>query len=269
MDQPASTQENPQAELTRLRAENRALVRENQTLRESRDESRREGARYRLITENTLDLICEVSQHGFYTYLSPNHLEILGYAPRELLGQNFATLIHAEDVDEVVEKFSECIVAAFPFVCSFRLRHKDGSWRWVEVSAKPLEGDRSGDEAAGDGQAIFVYRDVTERRETRRALAAESERLSVTLGSIADGVLSTDLVGRVVQVNDAALALLGIGREALLGVSADERLGFVSEVDGSAVRSPIICALADGTPCALPLSGQTLLHTPGWRWNSP
>ena len=261
MEQPATTaQESPQAELNRLRAENRALVRENQALRESRDE----GARYRLITENTLDLICEVSQHGFYTYLSPNHLEILGYAPAELLGQNFATLIHAEDVNEVVEKFSECIVAAFPFVCSFRLRHKDGSWRWVEVSAKPLEGERPGGEAAGGaGQAIFVYRDVTERRETRRALAAESERLAVTLGSIADGVLSTDLVGRVVQANDAALALLGAGREELLGVSVDERLSFVSEVDGSAVRSPIICALADGTPCALPLSGQTLLRVPG------
>ena len=263
MDQPAGAPAELVAELARLQEENHALLRENRTLRESRDESRREGERYRLITENTLDLICEVSQQGFYTYLSPNHHEILGYSPKQLLGQNFATLIHTDDVDEVVEKFSECIVAAFPFVCSFRLRHKDGSWRWVEVSAKPLEGEGVPGATPTAGQAIFVYRDVTERHETRRALAAETQRLAVTLGSIADGVISTDLVGRVVEVNEAALALLGMRREELLGKSVDERLSFVSELDGSVVRSPIICALADGTPCGLPLSGQTLLRVPG------
>ena len=51
---------------------------------------------------------------------------------------------------------------------------------------------------------------MTERREARRALATESERLEVTLASIADGVISTDLNGAVVQVNEAALSLLGV-----------------------------------------------------------
>ncbi len=248
-------------ELERLQAENRALTRENQALRESRDESQREGQRYRLITENTLDLICEVSQHGFFTYVSPNHQEILGYQPKELLGQNFAALIHRDEVDEVVEKFSECIVGLFPFVCSFRLRHKDGGWRWVEVSAKPLEAVAVPGAASAEAQAIFVYRDVTERRETRRALATETERLAVTLGSIADGVISTDLDGRVVQANDAALALLGVPRDALLGAAIAEHLSFYTEASGAPEGSPIACALAEGIPCSLPMSGTTLLRT--------
>ena len=71
MDQPAVNQADLSGELERLRAENQAL-------RTSRDEFQREGERYRLITENTLDLICEVSQQGIYTYVSPNHQEILG-----------------------------------------------------------------------------------------------------------------------------------------------------------------------------------------------
>lgn len=253
MDQP-TTQDEIFLELARLRAENRAL-------REARDTSEREGQRYRLITENTLDLICEVSQHGFYTYVSPNHQEILGYSPRELLGQNFAALIHQDDVDAVVDKFSECLVGLFPFVCAFRLRHRDGSWRWVEVSAKPLEAVGAGG-AGAEAQAIFVYRDVTERRETRRALATETERLAVTLGAIADGVVSTDLGARVVQVNDAALALLGVERGALLGQSIEDYLTFFTEADGKVSRSPVLCALAEGVPCALPVSGTTFLRTP-------
>ena len=249
-------------ELQRVRLENRALAADNLTLRESRDELERSEQRYRLITENTLDLICEVSQHGFYTYVSPNHQEILGYKPKELLGQNFATLIHNEDVVTVVEQFSECIVASIPFLCTFRLRHRDGSWRWVEVSAKPMEAATTPGQTPYEGQAIFVYRDVTERREARRALATETERLAVTLSSIADGVISTDLGGHIMQVNEAALGLLGVKRDALLGKLLDRHVEFLEEPARKPMRNPITCALAEGTTCQLPLSGHVLLRTP-------
>ncbi len=258
------------SELERLQTETRTLAAENRSLRESRDHSARGERRYRLITENTLDLICEVSQHGFYTYVSPNHQEILGYRPKELLGQNFSTLIHADDVAGVVEKFSACIVAGIPFVSTFRLRAEDGSWRWLEVSAKPLEvhgpATAGGHSAAVpnvtpyDGQAIFVYRDVTERHETRRALATESERLAVTLGAIADGVISTDLDGRVVQANDAALHLLGLKLDAILHQPIDDHLGFLEAGARAPMDSLVACALKKGIACTLPLSGHTLLH---------
>jgi PAS domain S-box-containing protein len=262
MDNPAPSSKEVAAELERLRADNRALADENAALRTARDESQRSEQRYRLITENTLDLICEVSQHGFYTYVSPNHEEILGYRPKELLGHNFSTLIHGDDVAQVVERFSECIVAGIPFVCSFRLRHRDGSWHWVEVSAKPLESAHSaGGGSPYEGQAVFVYRDVTERRETRRALSAETERLKVTLSSITDGVISTDLAGGVVEANEAALHLIGLKRETLLGTSIDEHLEFVDEMTRMPVRSPVIRALTEAVPCTLPLSGHTLLRT--------
>ncbi len=251
-----ATREDLLEELGRLREENRAL-------HESRDDSQRKEQRYRLITENTLDLICEVSQHGFYTYVSPNHRDLLGYRPKDLLGQNFATLIHQEDVAAVVEQFSECIVASIPFVTTFRLRHRDGSWRWVEVSAKTLDAVTAPGTTPYEGQAIFVYRDVTERRETRRALATETDRLEVTLASIADGVISTDLGGKIVQANAAALALLGVKRDALLGRTLEEHMEFLVEPGRKPMRNPIVCALADGTTCNLPLSGQVVLRTAG------
>ena len=223
----------------------------------------RSEQRYRLITENTLDLICEVSQHGFYTYVSPNHQEILGYRSKELLGQNFSAFIHSEDVDGVVEQFSECIVASIPFVCTFRLRHRDGSWRWVEVSAKPLETVTAPGATRYEGQAIFVYRDVTERRETRRALATETERLAVTLSSIADGVISTDLGGHIVQANETASALLGVGRDALLGKLLDEHDRVLGGTGPQTPPQPDPSARwKTASTCQLPLSGHVLLRTP-------
>ena len=250
-------------ELDRLQGENRALTAENLSLRHAHEEARRGAERFRLITANALDLVSEVSQHGIYTFVSANHEALLGYAPGQLLGRNFVTLIHPEDVDAVVEKFSACIIEGLPFEAAFRLRHQNSSWRWLEASATPLESPSTPGITPSAGQALFVYRDVTERREARRALATESERLEVTLASIADGVISTDLIGAVVQVNDAALSLLGVRREEILGHSVDAFMEFLEEAGRSAIRSPVIRARTEGVPCALPLTGHTLVRVHG------
>ena len=251
------------AELERLQSENRALTAETLALRRAYEDTRLDAERYRLITANTVDLIGEVSQHGVYTYVSANHEALLGYPARLLLGRNFVTLVHPEDMDAVVEKFSACIVEGLPFAAAFRLRHGNGTWRWLEASGTPLETPSAPGIIPYEGQAIFVYRDVTERREARRALATESERLSVTLASIADGVISTDLIGAVVQVNEAALSLLGIRREEITGHSVDDFMEFLEEAGRSAIRSPVIRALTEGVPCPLPLSGHTLVRVHG------
>jgi PAS domain S-box-containing protein len=261
MDAPTPASDNPGNDLLGLRATLQKLEEENAALRKSRDDSQRREQRFRLITENTLDLICEVSQHGVYTYVSPNHREILGYRARDLLGLNFAALIHEDDVAPVVDQFSECIVSNIPFVASFRLRHRDGGWRWVEVSAKPLAAVTAPGARPYEGQAIFVYRDVTERRQTQRALFTEAERLKVTLASIADGVISTDLAGGIVEINEAALQLTGLKEEELAGTPLSDHIEFLDEMTRQAVRSPVIRALTEGVPCNLPLSGHTLLRT--------
>ena len=80
---------------------------------------------------------------------------------------------------------------------------------------------------------------MTERRETRRALAAESERLAVTLGSIADGVISTDLLKawscrrttpRSTLLGDAAAT-------SLVGWPLDEHIAFLDETHPAGRRA--------------------------------
>lgn len=248
-------------EVDRLRNANRDLLEENRRLRQACDVSQRGEQRYRLLIENTLDLICETSQHGVYTYVSPNHLQALGYRPRELLGQNFATLIHESDVDAVVEKFSECIVGGMPYECTYRVRHRDGSWRWMETIGKPVEAVLPPGATPAEEQAVFVSRDITETRETRRALAAETDRLAVTLRSIAEGVIATDLFSRVVEVNESALRLTGLKRETIVGAMLDDCLRFIDEATGGSVESPALRALLDRAECHLPVTGNTVLRS--------
>jgi PAS domain S-box-containing protein len=58
---------------------------------------------------------------------------------------------------------------------------------------------------------------LTQARRAEQALTAEKERLAVTLGSIADGVIATDMEGTIVLINDAAESMTGWSHDAAVG----------------------------------------------------
>jgi PAS domain S-box-containing protein len=67
-----------------------------------------------------------------------------------------------------------------------------------------------------------LHHEITERIATERKLAAEKERLTVTLKSIADGVITTDVDGKIVLLNNAAEDLTGFTQDNSFGKKLDE-----------------------------------------------
>ena len=59
------------------------------------------------------------------------------------------------------------------------------------------------------GQFVTVFMDISDRKQAEEALAAEKEHLAVTLRSIGDGVITTDVDGKVVMLNHIAEELTG------------------------------------------------------------
>jgi PAS domain S-box-containing protein len=80
----------------------------------------------------------------------------------------------------------------------------DGSTQYVHVVKSPIY-DAENKLIGVQG----VFWDVTERRRAEEKLAAEKERLHVTLRSIGDGVISTDINGHVTLMNQVAEELTG------------------------------------------------------------
>lgn len=76
--------------------------------------------------------------------------------------------------------------------------------------------------------------DVTERKRAQEALRAEKERAEVTLASIGDGVITTDLPGRITTINEAAQLMTGAPAAQALGRQLDDVL---SLHDGPASRT--------------------------------
>ncbi len=92
--------------------------------------------------------------------------------------------------------------------------HYDGNGRplYEEISATPIKND------AGEViQVIEVLRDITEKKRAQQALAAEKERLAVTLRSIGDGVICTDTAGNITLLNKVAEELTGWLQDQAMG----------------------------------------------------
>jgi PAS domain S-box-containing protein len=92
-----------------------------------------------------------------------------------------------------------------------------------------------------DGRLVRmeIATDITEQKQAREALVAEKERLDVTLRSIGDGVITTDVEGKVVSVNKVAEELTGWTDEKARGRPATEVFHIINEKTGKKSASPV------------------------------
>ncbi|MFA5264634.1 MAG: ATP-binding protein [Opitutaceae bacterium] len=104
-----------------------------------------------------------------------------------------------------------------------------------------------------------VVIDVTQRHEAELELAAEKERLSVTLRAMGEGVITSDKAGLVQFLNPAAASLLGIDAVEAVGRPLTELLLLQNGVTGGPVESPTTAVLKEGILVELPI--QTVLKS--------
>lgn len=94
--------------------------------------------------------------------------------------------------------------------------------------------------------AAPFHREELARRRAEADAVANAERLALTLRSIADGIIETDLDGRVVGMNPVAEALTGWTLAEATGRPLGEVFRLVNEGTGAVLESPAVTALRDG-----------------------
>ena len=116
-------------------------------------------ARFRVLTESSLDLISVVDAEGVILYQSPALRSLLGYEPAETVGRNVSDLVHADDLEPMRAALRRIIEARQSIEpMEFRMRHRDGMWRTFEslgtncLSNPHIHG------------VVFNSRDVTDRK---------------------------------------------------------------------------------------------------------
>jgi len=113
--------------------------------------------------------------------------------------------------------------------------------RVIECYSSPMRGPYG----TSYGRVIYS-RDITEKHRAEEAMAREKELLEVTLASIGDGVICTDLDGRVTMMNQVAAELTGTGRKEAEGRPLSEVFRIVNEKDRSPAEDPVSRVIRDG-----------------------
>lgn len=93
---------------------------------------------------------------------------------------------------------------------------------------------------------VGYFRDITERRKAQDALAEEKERLAVTLRSIGEAVITTDIEGDIVLMNKAAEKLTGWTQQEAVGLPLHEIFNVVYEKTLKPCENPVESVLVSG-----------------------
>ncbi|MEX0954431.1 MAG: PAS domain S-box protein [Rhizobiaceae bacterium] len=123
----------------------------------------------------------------------------------------------------------------------YRERHRDGHWIWILSRGKPVEWFPDGRPA----RVVGTDTDISSLKATEAALAEEREKLSVTLRSIADGVLCVDSDGKITFLNPAAEQMTGWRSKDAIGKPVDDVFRRLDE-NGRVLESPLSIDLTTG-----------------------
>ncbi|MDD1683239.1 MAG: PAS domain S-box protein [Methanoregula sp.] len=196
---------------------------------------------FRLLAENSQDIIDRHSPDGRYTYVSPAINALCGYDPEELIGHSVTELLHPDDISVFAEYQKNLCRENPAAVVSYRIRHKDGHVVWAETVFRGIYDDGTGDllEICG------ITRDITKLKETEEKLRRTTEDLdsrnrlfATLLDTVPIGIFMVEAPsGKPILANREATQLLGRG---VLPDATADNLALVYEVykAGTTCRFP-------------------------------
>jgi PAS domain S-box-containing protein len=138
-------------------------------LKHAEEAARASDLRYRLMAENSTDVIVTSDLEGRTTFASPSSVKVLGYTCEERLGHRSMSITHPDDVGQLSTTFRALRNGEAAKFVRWRAWHKSAQqWVWMESSPALLRDPATG---AVTGY-LDVLRDVTMQKEQEDALAA-------------------------------------------------------------------------------------------------
>jgi PAS domain S-box-containing protein len=153
--------------------------------------------------QQSLALLCTVSDDGSFLWLNPAFERVLGYPPEVLYSKRVLDLLHPDDIENT--RAAMALRQAGEPIENFENRYRcaDGSYKWLNWSATRDE----------SGTVYAAARDITEKKQ----LEAELCRLAKIAAATNNSVIITDVAGRIEWVNEGFTRLTGYRLEEVAG----------------------------------------------------
>lgn len=195
--------------------------------------SKLEGAetRIRSIIQNILDGMITLDENGVICSMNPAAEKMFGYRENEMMGYKLSKLVpkwyaNEPDANPAATSWSEMVRRTGSTTLALA--------RTRQLISFPVEMSLSEMMEAEQKFYVAMVRDVTEQKRFEKELAAEKESLAVTLGSIGDGVITTDVQGRIIMMNNEAERLTGWSSQEGIGKPLKTVFNFVVDLAAQA-----------------------------------
>jgi PAS domain S-box-containing protein len=170
------------------------------------EELRRQTERFELAVAGSQDGLWDWDLTTDAVYYSPRYKAMLGYEDHEFpnRSEEWAKRVHPEDLERVRSETLAHFKSREPLSwVEFRMRHKDGSYRWIRSRAFVLR-----DSAGRVYRIAGSYEDITDRKTAEEELAQERYLLHTLMHNLPDGIYFKDTAGRFLRVNKAVMDTL-------------------------------------------------------------
>ena len=184
-----------------------------------------------------LQLAMDISEHGFWdwnldtgdAYFSPTYYTMLGYEPGEFPPgyQSWFDLLHPEDQDAVVPRIREAAAQARPYEEEFRLKCKDGSWKWIWGKGKTYGLDNEG----VPHRAAGLHIDIDEKKRAGELVQEAEKQYRSIFENAVEGIYQSTPAGTFHSVNPAFARILGYE-------SPEELIGSVTDITAQLYVNP-------------------------------
>ncbi|MGK7882357.1 MAG: PAS domain S-box protein, partial [Crocosphaera sp.] len=205
-----------QAEITRLKADQKATLIMQENLRESEE-------RWQLVLQGTNEGIWDWNLKTDEMFFSPRWKEMLGYGEQELPNHidTWKKLLHPQDTERVMKILADHLAKKTDhYSAEFRLKCQDGNYKWILSRGQALW-----DETGNPVRMAGSHTDISERKD-------EQILLTSLIDCIPDLVFCKDSKGVYKMCNNAFETFAGRDRKDIIGkddfelFSTEEALGF-------------------------------------------
>ncbi len=188
--------------------------------------------KFRTYTELTSSGIF-IHQDNKFQYVNKAGRKLSGYTAEEILEKNIWDIVHPDYRALLQKRFADRVAGKeVPEQYEFKYIKKNGEEGWLDFSGLLIDYNNK-------PALLATVFDITERKAAEEALLSEKERLAVTLRSIGDGVITTNIQGRITLINERAKSLIGCAGSDPVNEKLEKILFLFDEQTGKKIINPV------------------------------
>jgi diguanylate cyclase (GGDEF)-like protein/PAS domain S-box-containing protein len=176
--------------------------------------------RYRMLADNSGDLVMRIRPNGDRQYVSPSLKELLGWEVEDFMKPR-PDLIHPDDLERIAGVVAALRAQGGAVTATYRLRHKDGHYLWIEAFARLV----ASPDNDGSMEIIYTGRDVTQRVLVEQALVESQTQLRTIADNVPAVIARVDMSEHYTYINRFVEEVTGETPAEIIGKTMKEVRG--------------------------------------------